>query len=1741
VIKLEIEELINKIENKHLVASLGLINLAVTEIWDLNKNPKLVQYYTEHGIEHSRRMLLNAIKILEINNNIILSKPNNDEGLYLLIAGIFLHDIGMQCDIRKHKQVKNIAERKYKANFENIPNPKSKDNLTQELQESIRKNHNYLTAAWIDYEYSSNKNKNKTILRSAIQSIPDHLVDDVIDICRYHSKLSIDECPEKSKNHPYACKRLIAAILRLCDEMDITSSRGDDATPSMFSLPPRNAMYWHLHGRTRISFEHNEIMMTIRVSPKDKANLEDKLYKDFINGFKVKNEPLMSVLSKYNIFINMSNKSGIECHNRAKDFDDETVAAIKAYNTVDPLDNLATEVNSWLEAIGYKIGNRSRISFDAIDMIADITHGTLIQKVLVRCTDGMITPKHIVELDNLLDKKIPQGWLISGWCASPLAIKRSEEYDSIKIFTLSQFLCDKVWKKYFDIIEFKINRDRIKDFYVNLGCYVLHPDKNYENFENRLNKNYKKDKFTDIDELVDVWLKKEGKQHLLLLGEFGSGKTWFCLYYVCRQIDRYRNDPARERLPLYIDVGSLTRPLNHRTLINNVLQEQYKLELVGAPFKIFDDLNQKGKILLIIDGFDQMSQKADDNIVVGNFLELTRLISPNSKIIITSRTEFFRDRADIDDVTVFSESRFNPIFIEPFTEDQIVEAIYKRIGKENGAQIVNKILKDTKLAELAKKPVLVELLLDVLTRENAPEIKKLSQVYLLYTEMYLLKKPEEIITIKQKLYLLCELAWDMIQRNYESINSEEIRHMIQEFIKVRTGRRIDFFEFAFRNQAMLRNDAEGNYSFSHRSLAEYFVALKFAAELGCLGPEFKKSYCDSESNSYIPYEQKNLADVVRTFGARSLLNKEMDGIRNFLVEMITLRGLWTLIADIKKAPKEDVKFCLENANILLRDMHRFDECNPETPSISDFPDLMPLDKTPEAVILIRPASDEKMLIELEKLGAYNRNDKIFRGNKIVESYNLAINGFLSKASDLAKQEFDNNKELKNFCLSILAFSALESLYKKNYIDSLNYLEEYNNCGGYRLWYELKRGLVLQFRRSEGDWDAAKSIYKNILKIPKKLAKEKKDLYKMKGRALLYWGIQDRIDDQHYKSISKYKRAINIFIRENDSYHEGMARAQLGIAYRMTEEYTEAISEYCRAIQIFADKDDYRLACVKGRIGTTYRMLRDYKRAIEYYESSIDLFDKYEDRFRQAYVQKQLGTTLIITGNWEKAIETLSKAADTFHDLGYIEKEMKTRYNLGIAYHMQGKWKETTSVFEKLLNCYKTYDIEDDEWTQSLVYSGLGNSYRMLDDYTNSHKYFTKALEIVRKREDHYREAWILQRIGRVLTLQYHYNDAIDCLKESQNLLKNLNTSNLDESKLALIKAKIEGDLGYIYRKMNDLERAIQHFDKAKAIFDEAKDEVNLCWIMEKQSGINLIRGLFDEAIGGYENILEILDSEGIYKGEDVINVIFNDSYLVYGVFKEGFLNYKNYFKDINNKIKNSIKGKALRNLGDIHRRKGDFKIAIDYLNKSLEILELDDLDQRGQSLCLLGMVHCSNLDFGLTNDCLIKANDIFKGIGEDYLRGWCLTQLGILYIFQHEWDNGIKSFSKAIELLESKDYKLETYYNYNLCIARMSRALCFRNANRNQEFKEEIAFSKQIISSLTPPIISEYELARFYAINGDDVNALTYLDIALRKKQVGIKIIKQDPYIDIIRNKYNYMQWLGNRELLNIPIHPWDL
>ena len=570
-------------------------------------------------------------------------------------------------------------------------------------------------------------------------------------------------------------------------------------------------------------------------------------------------------------------------------------SVLKTQASSSPLEELAEEIRTWLQAIRYTIDESKRLDERTINIICKIDEGSFKQRVLVRCIGGEITPDDVSSIDKVLDRRTPQGWLISDKRVSTRARAYINSDESLRVFTLSDFLQDMVWGPYFEKLRSLVTESRIPDLYVDPSCYKLVVNVSGHVIE--------QDKYSSLDKHVDEWLNERGKMHLSILGEFGAGKTWFCRHYAYRQLHRYLEDPAHQRLPLLVTLRDFSKAMTAKQLINDALLEQYNLPFVGSAFEIFKIMNKQAKLLLILDGFDEMSRQVDYQTVVDNFWELATLVDENSKIILTSRTEYFRWAKESEKVLsgaeygrrtiILSPPKFEVLYLEEFEDSKIIELIEKRIGKDKGAFLAHRILGAPNIAAMARKPILIELLLAALDDVSAGILENTGYVYLYSTNKLLVRNIDtkrSFTTTSDKLYFLCELAWEMIKNDELRIHYKDIPVRIKFYFgeRIQNQQELDSWDYDLRNQTLLHRDAAGYYEFAHKSLAEYFVAFKFGAELGLLTKIFQSTYLEKNGNPcIIPFEKKSYNELESTFGFIPLRDERMKAVVKFIASMIS--------------------------------------------------------------------------------------------------------------------------------------------------------------------------------------------------------------------------------------------------------------------------------------------------------------------------------------------------------------------------------------------------------------------------------------------------------------------------------------------------------------------------------------------------------------------------------------------------------------------------------------------------------------------------------------------------------------------------------------------------------------------------------------------------------------------------------------------------------------------------------------
>jgi len=477
-------------------------------------------------------------------------------------------------------------------------------------------------------------------------------------------------------------------------------------------------------------------------------------------------------------------------------------------------------------------------------------YGHVCQDLALRCISGRVDAAQVRRFAGIVKEQGAQkGQVISDLEVTPEARRVAETTTYMSALTLDELLDQQVrFDNYLDWLETEIKGQGVDCDYVPLGCTWQE--------EGTLGEGTCPSRYgpeeNGIDKYIQLWLLDARKEHLSILGEFGTGKTWCILHTAWTALQDYRQKKQiglpRPRLPLVIPLRQFARAINIESLLSEFFFRQHE---IGVPsYAAFQQLNRMGRLLLLFDGFDEMAVRVDRQKMIDNFWEFARVLVPGSKAILTCRTEHFPEakegKALLNAELKASTARltgerpqFEVVELDKFTEAQIRQVL----SRKSSPPTVERIMQNADLRDLARRPLLVGLV-----REALPDLEQQATVDLSRVYLYAVRRTMErdiesgrtFTSLADKLYFLCELSWEMLSTDRMSLNYRLFPDRIRRLFgpAVREEKELDHWQHALRQNAMLVRNEEGDYFPAHRSFLEFFAAYKFVAELGVLAPEF---------------------------------------------------------------------------------------------------------------------------------------------------------------------------------------------------------------------------------------------------------------------------------------------------------------------------------------------------------------------------------------------------------------------------------------------------------------------------------------------------------------------------------------------------------------------------------------------------------------------------------------------------------------------------------------------------------------------------------------------------------------------------------------------------------------------------------------------------------------------------------------------------------------------------------------
>ncbi len=273
-------------------------------------------------------------------------------------------------------------------------------------------------------------------------------------------------------------------------------------------------------------------------------------------------------------------------------------------------------------------------------------------------------------------------------------------------------------------------------------------------------------------------------------------------------------------------------------------------------------MNRLGTFILLLDGFDEMKHSMTPAIFRYTFKEILKLVTPRTKVVLAGRPNAFLTTAERNEflhaiqtlgsqtIRISGQPDFREISISLFTKDQIegfIDKYRNYLTKQPADRRPKRIperdefFKSPSISELAKRPVQLRMLFDVLPAYpgNLGDLT-VRELYTFFVDVLIRREAEKPARMKlnedNRKGFLQNLAFCMWYNGSPDLSVEELPNACFCLEDYLPGQ-LDAIKRDLISGAFVEVKYPGSLFFPHRSVQEYLVA------------EFLLSYFRRERNT----------------------------------------------------------------------------------------------------------------------------------------------------------------------------------------------------------------------------------------------------------------------------------------------------------------------------------------------------------------------------------------------------------------------------------------------------------------------------------------------------------------------------------------------------------------------------------------------------------------------------------------------------------------------------------------------------------------------------------------------------------------------------------------------------------------------------------------------------------------------------------------------------------------------------
>jgi len=502
---------------------------------------------------------------------------------------------------------------------------------------------------------------------------------------------------------------------------------------------------------------------------------------------------------------------------------------------------------------------------------------------------------------------------------------------------------------------------------------------------------------------------------------------------------------------------------------------------------------------------------------------------------------------------------------------------------------------------------------------------------------------------------------------------------------------------------------------------------------------------------------------------------------------------------------------------------------------------------------------------------------------------------------------------------------------------------------------------------QGEIEQAIALYQQSLELDEKIGDIQGKAASLHQLAGIY-AQQGEIE----QAIALYQQSLELYEKIGNIQGKAASLHNLAGIYAQQGEIEQAIALYQQSLELKEKIGDIQgKAASLHNLAGIYAQQGEIEQAIALYQQSLELKEKIGDIQGKAASLHNLAGIYAQQGEIEQAIALYQQSLELDEKIGDIQGKAASLHNLAGIYAQQGEIEQAIALYQQSLELKeKIGDIQG----KAASLHNLAGIYAQQGEIEQAIALYQQSLELDEKIGDIQGKAASLHQLAGIYAQQGEIEQAIALYQQSLEL----------DEKIGDIQGKAASlhQLAGIYAQQGEIEQAIALYQQSLELDEKIGDIQGKAASLHQLAGIYAQQGEIEQAIALYQQSLELKEKIGNIQGKAASLHQLAGIYAQQGEIEQAIALYQQSL-ELYEKIGN-IQGKAasLHQLAGIYAQQGEIEQAIALYQQSLELKEkIGNIQGKAASLCMLGQLLADEKeDFRIALEYLQQSFEILQRI-----------------------------------------------------------------------------------------------------------------------------------------------------------------